>query len=403
MRREQNIFLLLGLIADEYLKEWAGLRKSYSVVAPMHFYDVWHPEATERDLYIMEHGKILENSGRKYSKTQMLLALARAELGRADPMNIDAAKDLKERGNKAFADGSFREAKNLYTRAIDVFKRITNEMEPWKCLEPHKYALLATCLCNRAECYLRLNAPKAAQEDVVEVLQWLPRGPIPEAVVVKAYQRRERAEEALAQSSSRRPRNRRGNQQEQAGPPPRRANNSGAQARANASADEAGAHSSAAGGGAHAQEPHAGDQDQARSEGGSAGAHAQHESDARVAGARSEEAAHAGVDDQMSTAAQQEVVDKTVPMKSKQVLKNGLEVATSGALESEECYVCINLWEDITERVLVPTCRHAVCVACASALREVERNRRKAAKLSLKQGDNINCGICRRETIAHVN
>ncbi len=84
------------------------------------------------------------------------------------------------------------------------------------------------------------------------------------------------------------------------------------------------------------------------------------------------------------------------------MLKTGAEVLKSVAVNTDECYVCMLLWEKITDRVLVPACRHAVCVPCAMSLRQVERNERKNARRSLKQNEAVKCGYCRQETIVHV-
>jgi hypothetical protein len=115
--------------------------------------------------------------------------------------------------------------------------------------------------------------------------------------------------------------------------------------------------------------------------------------------ARSEEDESAHADEDHDVRKQ----DMSLPMDKEQVLQNGSEVVKNNAVVvSEECYVCLTMWEDVTERVLIPSCRHAVCVACAMSLRQVERNSMTEAKRSLKDMDQVQCGLCRHETILHV-
>jgi hypothetical protein len=336
--RQQNIGLMLALLADEYLKEWAGVKKCYSVVAPLQFAHKWRSDLTDQELYAVEKASLLKDKRSDYAKNQMLLALARVELGRGDAPNVDAAKDLKDQGNVAFTASNFREAKRLYTRAIDVFKRIESEME-WKCFEPEQYTLWATCYSNRAECYLRLGEPNEAVCDVLEMLD-LPRGPIPERIIDKAVDRLMRAREAVKTR-------------------PQRNKNKNAAAQPQQQQQQAGSSRS----GANRPPPKRTD-------------NKQKDSNTDVA-----------TDDDDAA----------------KVLKNGADVANSDAYNKDECYLCMVAWGEVSEKVLLPACKHALCVKCVSTLRHICCAEREKEKRTLKQADCVQCGLCRAETVIHVD
>jgi tetratricopeptide (TPR) repeat protein len=324
LMRQQNVSLMLALLADEYLKEWAGVKKCYSVVAPLQFAHKWNPQLTDAELYAMEKAALFRNACTEYGRNQLLLALARAEIGRGDASNLDKAKDLKDQGNAAFTACNYLEAKRLYTRALDVFKRVENETDPWKCFEAEQYALWATCYSNRAECYLRLGEPTEAVLDVLEMLD-LPRGPIPERIIDKAVDRLMRAREA----AKAKPQNAKKSQQStgvRGKPPPKK-------------------------------------------------------------GEKQKDSEDMQGDGEATPS---------------RVLGSGAEVAGCHVFNVAECYLCMNEWGQVSGRVLVPTCKHALCVECATTLRSIQKKQREKDGDVLQQTDNVPCGLCREATVEHV-
>jgi len=269
------------------------------------------------------------------NESQAMLAAARANLHAADapPASFEEVERRKAEGNSAFGAGEYAQARRAYTAGIDAYLRMQEGRE-WVCFRGEEYALVSACYCNRAESLLRLGGVENARqavEDCKEVLEWIPRKHISESIVEKAIGRLKRAKDVLRAPRA-------------AEAPP-------------ASATGAGAQVGRGGGGGRTGQGRTALRQQRR----------QQEQEQRQQQRREQRRQQQQAQRQEEGAQEQEQF--SLDPAQGVLLESGDDVKGSDARDSDDCYVCMESWEEIKRAVLVPTkCKHAVCVRCAKEL-----------------------------------